>query len=372
MGKNETVSTLMAATIQIVLLFLITFLMLAVSLVPALLEWYSKSDAEPLRVVREQDTSIRHFASSFRTQINTFFDDHAIDLGDPPEAFDTVWHVDEPVTFLGGSAYPEFVEQEVRERLVHRVLIGGSDLSLPGDMVFEEEVYCCGGLTTGDRTAFRALYSEREITLGRECVVVRWLHSDGEVTVGAGSQLFGRLSADQGVNIGPGCTFERMSSPVMRFSTRALGNIGAVADVEREDWVPVDDMEAIDEETWKTVKDLSIADNVSLDKNLIAKRALTIGEHVKILGDIKADASLVIGPGSLIRGALVCGGPIEIGEGCLVKGPIISETAINIRSGCIIGAPAMPTTVSAPRINVTPGAQVSGSMWAGVAGFVEN
>tara|TARA_R110002096_G_scaffold112319_3_gene244832 strand:+ start:3470 stop:4558 length:1089 start_codon:yes stop_codon:yes gene_type:complete len=360
----------MAATVQIVLLFAITLLMLLLTLVPALLEWYAKTDAEPLRVVREQDTSIRHFATSFRTQVNTFFDDHGIELEDPPSPFNAVWHIDEPVSFLGATPAPDFSPDEIKARRINRVLIGTSSMFLPGDMVYEEEVYCCGDLTTGDRTAYRALYAEREISLGDESVVVRWLHAGGAVTVGPGSRLFGRLSADQSVTLGAECEFERISSPVIRFAPDNVSPRHLDARVTLESWNPEPPLQSIDCDTLKAHAALTIPDHVRVDKHVIAKRALSYGAGVEVVGDTKAGKSLRIGRGAVIRGSLVCSGLIEIEADCLIKGPVISELGISIGTGCVIGTPAKPTTVSAPQIAVASGTQVSGTVWAGASGQV--
>lgn len=360
----------MAATVQIVLLFAITLLMLILTLVPALLEWYAKTDAEPLRVVREQDTSIRHFATSFRTQINTFFDDHGIDLDSPPTPFNAVWHIDEPVSFLGTTHAPDFSPDEIRDRRVNRVLIGSGSMFLPGDMVYAQEIYCCGDLTTGDRTAYRALYAEREISLGDESVVVRWLHACGGVSVGAGSRLFGRLSADQSVTLGPDCEFERISSPVIRFAPDAAPARHLPEPVTLEPWSPDAALQTLDCDTLKTSGSLTVPAFVQVHKHLIAKRAVNYGERVEVTGDTKAGKSMRIARGAVIKGSLVCSGPIEIEADCRIKGPVISERGIRIGSGCVIGTPARPTTVSAPQIAVAVGAQVSGTVWASTIGRV--
>ena len=360
----------MATTIQIVLLFAITALMLTLSLVPALLEWYAKTDAEPLRVVREHDTSIRHFATSFRTQINTFFDDHGIELDNPPTPFNAVWHIDEPVSFLGTTHAPEFSPDEIRDRRINRVLIGTASMFLPGDMVYEEEIYCCGDLTTGDRTAYRALYAEREISLGDESVVVRWLHACGAATVGARSRLFGRLSADQSVTLGADCEFERISSPVIRFAPDAAPARHLPGSGTFESWTPDEALEPLDSATLKTNGSLAIPDHVRVDKHLIVKRSLTYGEGVEVSGDTKAVKSMRIKRGAVIKGSLICTGLIEIEADCRIKGPVVSELGIRIGTGCVIGTPAKPTTVSAPDIAIAPGAQVSGSVWAGAHGRV--
>ena len=360
----------MTPLLYTVSLFLLTFLVLALSLAPALSEWYGKKDSAPLRVVREQDANIRHFANSFKTQVATFFDEHSIEPSHPPGPLETVWHVNEPVTFLGNTEFPQFKPDEILARLVNRVLIGCGDLLLPGDMVFEKEVYCRGSLRTSDKTAFRALYSEKEIVLGAESVVVRWLHSDDVIHVGPGSQLFGRLSANNRAHIGMGCEFERLSSPTIRFAGEQIGAIKAVRRVSRDPWVPDDGIEAVDTDTLKARSDLTIGDRLIVEKNLIAKRGLSIGAEVEVRGSLKAYRTLRIAQGSIIRGSLVCCGPIEIGDGCLIKGPIISETAISIGIGSVVGTPALCTTVLAPHVKVAPGAQISGSLWAGVAGRV--
>lgn len=360
----------MATTVQIVLLFAVTFLMLLLTLVPALLEWYAKTDAEPLRVVREQDTSIRHFAMSFRTQVNAFFDNYGIVVDNPPTPFNAVWHIDEPLSFLGAAPAPEFSPDEIKTRRINRVLVGTSSMFLPGDMVYEEEVYCCGDLTTGDRTAYRALYAEGEISLGNESVVVRWLHAGGGVTVGTGSRLLGRLSADQSVTLAADCEFERISSPVIRFAPDNVPARHLDEPFPREPWNPQEPLQSIDSHTLKANATLTIPDHVRVEKHLIAKSALAYGAGVEVVGDTKAGKSMRIGRGAVIRGSLVCSGLIEIEADCRITGPVISELGIRIGTGCVIGTPARPTTVSAPQIAVASGAQVSGTVWAGAGGRV--
>ena len=48
-----------------------TLLLGLLPFLPALLEWRRKTDVAPLRIARERDVDIRHFARGFRTYIQS-------------------------------------------------------------------------------------------------------------------------------------------------------------------------------------------------------------------------------------------------------------------------------------------------------------
>jgi hypothetical protein len=71
-----------------------------------------------------------------------------------------------------------------------------------------------------------------------------------------------------------------------------------------------------------------------------------------------------------VHGAITSSGRIEVAERCFVRGPVLCENEVVIGTGTQVGSPDCPTTISAPRIRLAPGAAVYGTLWARESGEV--
>ena len=340
--------------------------------VPALREWLMGSDAEPLVVVREQDTNIRHFASSFFDQIQAFFDREGIDPRAPPPDYEGEFRPGQRFALLGPDSRPQWSDEIRRTRLVNTLLIGCGDLMVEGGYVYEQEIYCGGQLYGGAHSTFRAVYAGTDLVLGQNCTVARWLHSQGHVHIGRDCTVYGRISSTSSITLAPGTRFQRLNAEVVRFASDAAvaGGLGMQRPTPIA-WTAPAEVRHLDEHTVSCAGDLKLYTATRIDTHLIAHGTLDIGTACELNGNLKAGHTLVLGAGCVVRGALVCAGPITIGPGCLVKGPVVSESEISIAAGSVIGTPGLATTVTAPRIRVEPGCQVSGTLWATVEGVVD-
>ena len=340
--------------------------------VPALCEWLLGSDAQPLLVVREQETNIRHFAHSFFDQIQVFFEREGIDARAPPADYEGEFRPGQRFLFLSHDSRPQWSDEIRRTRLVNTLLIASGDLMIEGGYVYEQEIYCGGQLYGGAHSTFRAVYAGTDLVLGQNCTVARWLHSQGHVHIGRDCTVYGRISSTSSITLGPGTRFQRLNADVVRFASDAAvaGGLGMGRPTPIIWQVPTNARQ-LDEHTVSCAGDLKLYTATRVDTHLVTQGTLEVGTSCEINGNLKASARLVLGAGCVVRGALVCSGPIVIGPGCLVKGPVVSEMAISIATGSVIGTPGLATTVTAPRIRVASGCQVSGTLWATAEGVVD-
>ena len=259
-----------------------------------------------------------------------------------------------------------------RTRLVDALLIGCGDLMVEGGYVYEQEIYCGGQLYGGANATFRAVYAGTDLVLGQNCTVARWLHSQGHVHIGRDCTVYGRISSTSSITLAPGTRFQRLNAEVVRFASDApvAGGLG-MARPPSIPWAMPAEVRRLDERTVSVKSDLKLFTATRIDTHLVAAGRLEVGTRCELNGNLKAGAALVLGAGSVVRGALVCPGPITIGPGCLVKGPVVSESSISIAAGSVIGTPGLATTVTAPRIRVESGSQVSGTLWATDEGVVD-
>ncbi|MBK6660980.1 MAG: polymer-forming cytoskeletal protein [Proteobacteria bacterium] len=354
------------------LFWVLALLVCTAPFMPALREWLNGSDAAPLVVVREQDTNIRHFAASFFDQIQNFFEREGIDPLSPPPDYEGEFRPGQRFLLLGPDSRPQWSDEIRRTRLVDTLLIGCGDLMVEGGYVYEQEIYCGGQLYGGANATFRAVYAGTDLVLGQNCTVARWLHSQGHVHIGRDCTVYGRISSTSSITLAPGTRFQRLNAEVVRFASDAA--VAGGLNMQRPPPIPWTLPKAVrhlDEHTVAVASDLKLYTATRVDSHLVADGRLEIGTSSELNGNIKARTALVLGAGCVVRGALVCPGPITIGPGCLVKGPVVSESTISIAAGSVIGTPGLATTVTAPRIRVESGCQVSGTLWATAEGVVD-
>ena len=342
---------------------------------PALYEWIARRDATPLVVVREQDANIRHFAASFFDQIQGFYTEHAVDPINPPAPFRGAFGNDGDASFIGAEQKPDFTDIQRRERRTREVLISTGDLMLEGDFVFEKEIYCGRQLYAGSNNTYRAVYAGTDLILGPHSTVARWLHSQGHVHIGAHSRIYGRISSASSITLAGEVFFERLNATIIRFESDTLVNVSSVLkDSHQQDWETPSNAIKLDEKTLLFAGDARLSNNVKVSHNIISKGELFIGEGSRVSGNLKAHRRLVVGASSVIRGSLVSEGDIWVGPSSLVMGPIVSESRVTIDAGCVVGAPKIPTSITAPIIEIAVGTEISGTLWASKEGkvIVEN
>ena len=338
-------------------------------LAPALIEWWRKTDTAPLRVVREQDTNIRHFAHSFCEQVSAIFERHGITASTPGAPFDEVWKGADRFHYTGTSIHPSLNEEELRTHLCNRLILAVAKLVLPDNMVFEQEIYAGGDLHTSRRNTLRTVYSGRRLSLGENTTIARWAHSCGPMRAAAGCRLYGRLSSDTLIALDPGVQFERLNAPIVQAGETWTAR-PPVSQRPLKSWIPGRDMHALDEKTILVPGNLKIGRGTRVDSSLVTRGSLQIAPGAIVTGSLKANGRLRIGAGTVVQGAIISKGPLRLDPGCRIHGPIISETSITITADCQVGNASHPTTVSAPLITLHGGCRVLGSVWASRAGRV--
>ena len=89
-----------------------------------------------------------------------------------------------------------------------------------------------------------------------------------------------------------------------------------------------------------------------------------------MLGSVKSHEHMVLEAGVHVEGSLISASTMRIGPGCRITGPVIAEREIAIETGTRCGSDRVPTTVSAPTIEIEDGVTVFGTIWARTEGQV--
>jgi len=334
-------------------------------LLPALAEWRRRS--LPLHIPFDDEAGIIYFADRFRQRL-------AADWGNAllfaPAAGPSTAMVP-----IGQSLHAIAAQLPTPVRRQYRIAEAGEVVkgvprlgtaeqpTLIGDVVrlavnthYVGEIYARDRLHALGGNVIRAVLCDGAIELDRGCGVLRWAHGRS-IVVAEGSRAMGRLSAIETIAVGQGCSFERLSAPVLWFGGSATKPPASPASKAGRTLVAADFPDAGIEyqpgsSRWLCDGDLAIPDDSVIDGSLVVRGRLRIGARSRIHGSLKAHGEIVIATDCRIDGAVFADGAISIAERCQLNGPLASAGHVMLGDDCVVGRPGRPTSVVAPTITV--------------------
>jgi hypothetical protein len=344
----------------------LTAVLLALPVTPALYELWKRADATPLPTSRH-DGRITNFAETFRSRLQPLLPQ----LERCRNQRDLVRTCIEgmEVLLVGRD---DFDFDSSLTKGVAAVMLSEAAM-IPAERVVEADVFTNCGLGLGERAALRAAWCGGDAALGRDSAVLRWLHAEGSIFLGPGSSAYGRLSASHSIQLAPGCSFERMSAPqIVTVDGDQADTLPAVRDArEAPNSSDVSAMVTTSRPRLRIQGNFSLAPGETLSANVIATGQVHFGSGAHLLGSAKSYKDTVVDEAACVHGSIVSGGTIHLGQRCFAAGPLIAERDVVIARGSCIGEPDALTTISSSGIQIAPGCQVHGTLWARVRGIVE-
>lgn len=367
----------MGLTLATLLFFAIVLAWIVLPFVPALREARDRRDAEPLRVVKESEVDVRHFARGFRRFLDTRLGEAQTRCRDQGATVEGTLPGGERFIVLPAGAAAAGVPG-LSLAPCDAVLIGCGDLDLPEKSVLLREVGAGGSLSAGAHSLFRAVIAERNIRFGTGSQLLRWAHAGEAVVAEKDCELYGRISAEREIRLDVGCRFERMHAARVRF-----GPGGAAADppavtapaAAHHEAVPLEPSDVpgvkdVSAGRWWIAGNLNLPAGACVEADLVVTGHAHVGEGARVIGSIKAHRGLTLGARVEVTGSVVCRSDVTVGRDCRIGGPLISETTLTIGAGSVIGSAGRPTTVSAWAIVAEPGTSAHGTVWAHANGEV--
>ena len=342
-----------------------TLAMVAAPLAPAVLEFRRREDAAPLPT-RTDDGHIENFAKAFAARLEKASLQPVIAECFAAKSTRLVRLPDgTSALVLADAAAIGELPVLARRNQVSAVVFCGEREVLPQGIVIPSDV-SCQHLETGAGCSFRALYAQGPVTLGEGNTVFRWMHSTQSIKAGDGSQLYGRASATGLVRLGVGCRFERVHAPAV-----LIGCDEIPADLQRP--AVYSGRSIMDIKLGRVLAggDFRLDCGDVLQGHVIAAGSVWLGAGSRVVGSVKSRHEAHVGRGTDIQGALVSSAGLKIAGSSHIRGPVIAESELVIGPGTQIGSPETPTTVSAPRIRISSGSVVYGTLWARAEGVTE-
>ncbi len=343
-----------------VLLALLASIVFILPLLPALTELRIKRDAQPLDVIQQYAGEIRHFSYGFRTYITDLLVPLQECVSSGATARGTMPDGDQYL-LLGRTDDTHFVAREGTTATCQSLVAAGIDVVFPDGIAFAKEVYAAGEFSGGEKNVFRALLGEKAVHLGRASTVIRWAHAVGAFRAERDCDLYGRISSDREIQLASGCAFQRLNAPRI-----VLGDSCAEGtDVGSGGLSPT-------QATGRRLVDgdLEIQPGEIVSTNIVTRGKLYIGAGAQVLGSVKSHEHMVLEDGVHVEGSLISASTMRIGPNCRITGPVIAEREIAIETGTRCGSDRVPTTVSAPTIEIEDGVTVFGTIWARAEGQV--
>lgn len=324
----------------------------ALPLGPALLEARRSRDAAALPIRRDDD-NISNFAETFRAYSRVHLDR----ASQQPAVADCVAVISQKGEFR--------VFENADGGTVGGVVLCRSDITFGHGMVFNHDVFCAGTLIGGAHNIYRAILGEEDICLAEGSHVLRWLHAAGSVSLGADCILHERASAEFTMYLRPGCTFRRIHAPLIAPVRDELERKPSRHSQPQSD-------ERIGASRFPSRLDgyFYLPAGSHHAGSVIARGKALLGAASCLAGNLKSRRHLQVSEQAEVEGSVVSASSIYLGENCFVRGPVISERSVFVAPGAQVGTPESLTTISAPRIILSPGSIIHGTVWARTAGEV--
>ena len=339
-------------------LIFVSTILLVLPLVPAMSEFRLQSDASPLSVIQQHAGDIRFFADGFRQYISVVEPTRQQCLASGFSA--TVVMPDGEQCLVLGKCEGEFAPPlHEGTDMCSTVIVAGSDLHLGSGINFSKDIYAKGNFVGGENNRYRAILGDQDIHLRSSSTVMRWVHAVGRVVADEDCTLYGRISSAAGARLSAGCSFLRVNAPRIE-----IGDSANLKDPSSS--------RPASQITQRLLHDgdFEIAPGETFHGNLVVRGGLRIGAGAGVCGSVKCDREMVIDDGATVLGSVISRNLVRIGSRCMIHGPVISERAVMVQSGTRLGSEEIPTTVSAPQIEIEEGVLVFGTLWARELGQV--
>jgi len=243
----------------LIFIIIIFVIMLFLPFFPAIRELYQKKDDKPLFVSMDYTKDPRFFDNSFREKLVANVDQVGID-----RCF--------RITISGKEELIEVVEAKNIDNFnfgKYALYLDG-DLHMKKGMNFSKEVYVNGTTELQENTKIRALLSEKDLILGKDCKVIRWIGSEENIFVGSGCNLGVRCTCEKELHIEENCVF------------KSLYGHPIITDYSVQN---------------KCYNDVTLKENVEIDADIISDKNIILGSNCRVWGNLFCQGEITIAPG---------------------------------------------------------------------------
>lgn len=284
---------------------------LALPLMPGLVELLNPRDDEPLAIDQTYARDPRFFGRSLRAKLRPFVERAKASLPyreeiklRRPEMLEVHRDLQLPARSKSSSILATIGLLEIG---------GGSRLG---------ELYAQHAATVAPGATIRSLACDGDVFIGDDCNVLRWADAEGDVSCGERCELGQSVSAAGVLCVRQGSLFHRLWG-------LPITTIASVS--------PLRSPRSIDDVVVFGERGLSLPPGCALERDLVVRGELRVGAGSTIRGNIKAHGAVVVERGSKIEGNVVARQSVTIAEEVAIEGSVFSEGDVTVGSHTRIG-----------------------------------
>jgi cytoskeletal protein CcmA (bactofilin family) len=305
----------------IIVVFALLVLMFIIPFLPGIIEYYRKTDADPLFVAIGYSKDPRYFGTSFRHILANSVEG----LKQDEMTVNVKLSKRETIEITADRIIPS--ENEID----HLLYIKG-DLASGNHVKLITDVFATGNVSLGADNIVHVLAADGNIILAKGVLFKRWVDAEGKLDVSENCDL--GISATSGsiLRIAGNCLFRRLyAMPIIS---------GTMLEPTADDYDKiVFKGEKITDIQFVREKKSVIPHSTEINSNIVFVKAVEIGHDSIFRGAVKSYGNLDILENVTIFGNVFADGDIRLGKGTIVLGNIFSQGSVFLSSGVRIGRP---------------------------------
>jgi predicted acyltransferase (DUF342 family) len=314
----------------IIVVFILLILMFVFPFMPGIIEYYRKTDAEPLFIPFDYSKDPRYFSTSFKRLLA-----NSIDGLKTNDIVDITLSRKEKIEITADRIISSGNEID------HLLYIKG-DLTSGKEVKLNMDVYVTGNASLGVDNVVQVLAVDGNITLGQGVNFNRWADAEGTFDISPNCDLGISATCGQTLRIAENCVFRRLyAMPIVSdgISEPSVNDYTCFTPVTQS---PADNS-FIREDKGVVEPD------TEMNKNIVFEKSVEIGHNCIIIGNIKSYGDFDIKENVTIQGNVFADGNIRLGSGTIVLGNVFSQGSIYLDTGVKISRPNVIKSVIGKR-----------------------
>jgi predicted acyltransferase (DUF342 family) len=305
----------------IILVFALLILMFIIPFLPGIIEYYRKTDADPLFVPVGYSKEPRYFSTSFKHILA-----HSVEgLQAGKEILDITLSKEEKIEITTDRIIPPGKEID------HLLYIKG-DLTSGDHVKLIMDVFVTGNVSLGADNIVQVLAADGNITIAEGVLFNRWVDAEGKLDISANCNL--GISATSGsiLRIAGDCLFRRLyAMPIVS---------GIIYEPAIDDYDKIfANKNILFDSSFVREKKTVIEPSTEMDKNIVFEKTVEIGHDCIFRGAVKSYGNLNIMENVTVCGNIFADGDIRLGKGTIVLGNIFSQGSVFLTSGVKVSRP---------------------------------
>ena len=261
------------------------------------------------------------------------------------------------------SKREEFIngdKEEICEDVVDELVIfRQKDFIALDGTIFKKEVYSEQDICIEDNVKLRALYSDKNIIVGKGSQIMRWIDAEGTVAIYDRCNLGISASSGSRMSIGENCIFQRLYAKEIYIGQYPGELLDATKGKNPRIYrLPV---QTAKEKNIRYISNEMVNDEGIVDYSILSWKNLSVTENIIVKGDIRSGKGVRLFDGAVVVGNVFAEGDIILGKNSCVLGNVFSQENIYLEKGAVVGKKgSISSIIARGTITLEPGTFVFG------------